>query len=140
MLERWHRHHGRVAGHRFAVAAVRGDGSVCGVAIVSRCSAKALDRDTSAEVVRCCTDGTPNACSLLYGASRRAWWAMGGLALYTYTLASEPGTSLRAAGFQIDAQLPERANWNGRGRPRPRSTDRCPARVRWVVRRSLSDA
>jgi hypothetical protein len=60
-----------------------------------------------AEVVRCCVrDGSPKGtCSFLYAACWRAWRAMGGNRLITYTLQSESGASLRGAGWRVVAQL-----------------------------------
>jgi len=51
------------------------------------------------EVVRLVTDGTENCCSILYAAAARAGLAMGYRRVQTYVLASERGTSLRAAGW-----------------------------------------
>ena len=51
------------------------------------------------EITRLATDGTRNACSALYGAARRAAFALGYSRVITYTLAEEDGASLRAAGF-----------------------------------------
>jgi hypothetical protein len=52
-------------------------------------------------ITRNCTDGTPNACSMIYGALARAAKALGYREVWTYTLPDEPGTSLRAAGFEF---------------------------------------
>lgn len=92
-------------------ARVVSDGNTVGVVIVGRPVARALDDGATAEVTRCCTDGTPNACSMLYGAAKRAAKALGWERLITYTLATEPGASLRAAGWQRVADLPARAAW-----------------------------
>ena len=64
-----------------------------------------------------CTDGTKNACSFLYGAAARAAFALGYRRIGTYILASEPGTSLSAAGWR---QIGETygGSWSGRERPR----------------------
>lgn len=94
-----HRHHKPVVGHRFSIGCASGERLV-GAAIVGRPVARSFDDGVTAEVTRLVTDGTPNACSMLYAASWRAWRAMGGHRLITYILASEPGTSLRAAGWQ----------------------------------------
>jgi hypothetical protein len=93
-----HRHNDPVPIARFALAAVDEAGLVRGVAIVGRPVARADDDGLTAEVRRLATDGTRNACSLLYGASRRACKAMGFTKLLTFTLAEEGGTSLRASG------------------------------------------
>jgi hypothetical protein len=104
----FHRHNKPVPGARFSVGA--GDGSeLWGVAIVGRPVARALQQQGGgvAEVVRCCVrDGSPKGtCSFLYAACWRAWRAMGGNRLITYTLQSESGASLRGAGWRVVAQL-----------------------------------
>lgn len=96
----WHRHHQPAVGHRFSIGVADESGQLRGAAIVGRPVARGNQDGWTAEVVRCSTDGCPNACSALYAACWRAWKAMGGLRLITYTLASEPGTSLRAAGWR----------------------------------------
>ena len=74
-----------------------------GVAIIGNPSAPALQKDPLlVEIRRVCTDGTANACSMLYGAARRALRAMGYETIITYTLPEEGGASLRAAGFILD--------------------------------------
>jgi len=114
-----HRHHGAVRGLKFAIGAEWSDGSLAGVAIVGRPVARELHDGYTAEVTRVATDGAPNACSMLYGAAWRAWRAMGGRRLVTYTLASEPGTSLRAAGARRVAETHARPNgWDAPGRRR----------------------
>lgn len=54
------------------------------------------------EVNRLCTDGTRNACSMLYGACIRVARAMGYKRVITYTLQSEDGASLKASNFVYD--------------------------------------
>ena len=94
-VARHHRHRGRVTGHLFSIAVAR-DGEVCGVVIVGRPVARCLDDTLTVEVTRVATDGTPNASSKLYGAAQRAAFALGYRRVITYTLETEPGTSLRA--------------------------------------------
>lgn len=102
-VERLHRHHGRVRGYKFALAAVS-DGVVCGVAIVGRPVSRMRQDGWTLEVTRLCTDGARNACSFLYGASARATFALGYRRIGTYILASESGASLRAAGWRLIAE------------------------------------
>jgi hypothetical protein len=111
-----HRHHKPVIGHKFSIAAADGE-TVHGVAIIGRPVARGNDDGMTLEVNRCCTDGTKNACSMLYGAAWRATKAMGYRRLITYTLPAEGGTSLRAAGWTL---VGERGggNWNTPARPR----------------------
>lgn len=70
-----------------------------------------------------------NACSLLYAAAWRAARALGYRRLVTYILASEPGTSLRAAGWRCVAQT-SGGTWDRPSRPR---VDLHPlqAKLRW---------
>jgi hypothetical protein len=87
------------------------------VVIVGRPVARMLDNGWTLEVNRCCTDGTRNACSLLYGAAWRAAKALGYRRLITYTLPEEGGASLRGAGWK-DLGLRGGGNWNVPSRPR----------------------
>lgn len=84
-----HRHHRPPQGGLFAVAV--GDDVVRGVAIVGRPVARGLQDGWTAEVTRLATDGTRNACSMLYGACWRAARSLGWRRLVTYTLPSEGG-------------------------------------------------
>lgn len=104
----FHRHNKPVAGARFSVGVSDGV-QLWGVAIVGRPVARMLQQQGGgvAEVVRCCVmDGSPKGtCSFLYATCWRAWRAMGGARLITYTLQSESGASLRGAGWAVVAQL-----------------------------------
>lgn len=99
-IAKHHRHHKPPVGWMFGVACNDGE-KVVGVAMVGRPVARMLDDGLTAEVNRCCTDGTPNACSTLYGACWRAVKAMGYRRLITYTLPEEGGASLRGAGWAL---------------------------------------
>lgn len=61
-VERHHRHHKPVVGHKFSIAASDGE-KIVGVAIVGRPVSRYLDNGLTLEVNRLCTDGTRNACS-----------------------------------------------------------------------------
>src|SRR5260221_3806168 len=98
-----HRHHRPVPGAMFSVG-VANENGLCGVAVASRPIARGFDDGVSAEITRCCTDGTHNACSMLYAALRKALRALGYERIVTYTLPQEGGASLRAAGFRLDGQ------------------------------------
>lgn len=105
-----HRHHKKPTGMKFCVAVQIGD-DIVGVAIAGRPVSRALQDGRTLEVSRTCTIGSRNANSMLYGAIRRAAWALGYLRLYTYTEEGESGASLRASGFLLDAVLEPRGNW-----------------------------
>lgn len=111
-----HRHHKPVVGHLFSIGAAR-EGKIVGVAIVGRPVARMRDDGATAEITRLCTDGTRNACSFLYGSAARAAFALGFKRIGTYILASEPGTSLTAAGWRL---IGERGggSWSREERPR----------------------
>ena len=94
-----HRHNQPTSGHKFSVSVWDGD-RMCGVAIAGQPIARKLDDGLTIEIRRVCTDGTRNACSILYAACAKAARAMGYKRIVTYTLVSEPGTSLLAAGFK----------------------------------------
>lgn len=116
-VDQRHRHHRAPVGGLFAVA-VEKAGERCGVAIVGRPVARAYQDGVTAEVTRCCTDGTPHACSMLYGACWRAAKALGYRRLITYTQQDESGASLRGAGWRVIAERPPRRGWNAPSRPR----------------------
>jgi hypothetical protein len=92
-------------------------GQLVGVAVAGL-PARMLMDGVSLEVTRVCTVGHRNACSMLYGAIARAAKALGWRRLYTYTLASEPGASVRAAGFVEDGRVPAREYLSKTHRPR----------------------
>jgi len=130
-VKQHHRHHQPVPGHKFSLAAVLLE-KVVGVAIVGRPVARRIDDGWTLEVNRVATDGTPNACSALYGAARRACFALGYRKLVTYTLASESGSSLRGAGWRLLGAATSRVGqgWSVKSRPR---VDKHPlqAKLKW---------
>ena len=98
----FHRHHKPCAGQKFSIS-VRDDyGLIHGVAICGRPVSRYLDDGYTLEINRLCTDGTKNACSMLYGACARAAKAMGYKKIITYILESENGASLKASNFRYD--------------------------------------
>src|SRR5262245_7589436 len=124
-----HRHHKPTIGHIFSVAVAVGD-TVHGVAIVGRPVARRLQDGFTAEVNRVATDGTGNACSMLYATCWRAARALGYRRLVTYTMQNEPGTSLRAAGWKIVGESPGRS-WDVPGRPRVTRQATLGGKFRW---------
>jgi len=117
LVARWHRHHVPVQGHRFSIGIFDEDGVPHGAAIVGRPVGGGKDQAVVAEVTRLVTDGTPNACSMLYSAAARAAKAMGYTRIQTYILTEEPGTSLKASGWRY-ARLSHPVGWHHDG-PRP---------------------
>lgn len=117
-VEANHRHHKRVAGCKFSICACKGD-VIVGVAICGRPVSRHMDDGTVIEINRLCTDGTRNACSMLYGACCRIAKEMGYRKIITYILASENGASLKASNFTCEGEAGgeiwtgERARDNG---------------------------
>jgi hypothetical protein len=113
----FHRHNKPTVGHRFSIGA-EVDGLLIGVCIVGRPVARLLQDGYTAEVLRCCvSDNAPKgACSFLYASAWRAWRAMGGRRMITYTLQSESGASMRGAGWRMVAERPANnpAGWQSR--------------------------
>lgn len=123
-VDRHHRHHKAVQGHRFSLACFDGENCV-GVAIVGRPRARKIDQYDTVEVLRLCTDGTYNACSFLYGACRRAAKALGYKRIITYILNIENGASLKASGWQY-VLTNKGGSWNATSRPRVDNAPTCP--------------
>ena len=137
-VERHHRHHSPPVGHKFSIAVADVEtGEVVGVAIVGRPVSRHLDNGWTLEVTRLCTDGTRNACSMLYAAAWRAARAMGYRKLITYILESEKGTSVKAAGWKCVGKAGG-LRWTGKGRP---EVDLCPAqmKLKWEISEGRGD-
>jgi hypothetical protein len=129
-VERVHRHHRPPQGALFAIGASL-DAEVVGVVIVGMPVARMLADGWTCEVTRLATDGSRNACSMLYRAAWRAARSMGYRRLVTYTLPEEGGSSLRAAGFLLIGEAGG-GSWHRESRPR---VDLHPmqTKLRWEV-------
>jgi hypothetical protein len=96
------------------------------VVTVGRPVARHLDDGWTLEVTRLCTDGTKNACSLLYAAAWRAARAMGYRRIGTYILDTETGTSLTASGWKCLGKAGG-GSWSVPSRPR---VDKHPTQIK----------
>ncbi len=125
-----HRHHRPMPGCKFSIGVSDGT-KIVGVAMVGRPVARMLDNGWTLEVNRVATDGTKNACSILYAAAWRTARAMGYKKLITYILDTEPGTSLTAAGWKCIGAAGG-GSWSVPSRPR---VDKHPTqgKLRWEV-------
>ena len=133
---KWHRHNKSPQGCKFCIC-LR-DGTVThGVAICGRPIARHQDDGLTLEITRVCTDGTRNACSMLYGACVRIAKAMGYDRCITYTLKTETGASLKASGFIEDGDTGGRA-WNRRAKMPNLFADVADVseeeKIRWIKR------
>lgn len=111
-----HRHHTPPVGHKFSIAAML-DERLAGVVIVGRPVARRRDDGLTLEVTRLCVSDCRNACSFLYGSAARAAFALGYARIGTYILKSEPGTTLKAAGWKLIAETPGKS-WSVPSRAR----------------------
>ena len=120
-----HRHHKPVVGHKFSIGATDGK-KIVGVCIVGRPVSRYLDDGLTLEITRCATDGTYNACSIIYGAAWRAARAMGYKRIVTYILESENGASLKASGYTCVGKCGG-LRWTGKRKP---EVDLYPAQMK----------
>ena len=120
-----HRHHKPVTGHKFSIGC-EVEGRLVGVVIAGRPVSRYLDDGLTLEVNRLCTTGEKNACSMLCAAAARAAKAMGYQKIITYTLDTEPGTSLRAAGWTCMGRAGGK-RWTGKRCP---AVDLCPPQMK----------
>jgi hypothetical protein len=126
----FHRHSGPTRGHLWSSAVVDDDGWVRGVSIVGRPVARAMQDGATFEVLRLCTDGGRNLCSMLYSAAWRAGRGQGYWRGITSIRDYELGTSLKAAGWRRVAVNAAGGGWASEGRYR--ETERQ-ATERWQI-------
>lgn len=129
-VQQYHRHHKPTVGHKFSIGVSDGE-KIVGVAICGRPVSRHLDDGWTLEVNRLCTDGTRNACSILYSASARAAKAMGYKRIVTYILESENGASLRASGFHCEG-IAGGKEWTGVRKPSDCNLYPHEMKQRWV--------
>lgn len=133
-VEQFHRHSRPTRGGLFAMGVSEDDTGMTGVAIVGRPVARMLDDGYTAEVLRLCTrpEAGRGACSFLYARAWRAWQALGGTRMVTYTLQVESGASLRGAGWKIVGEVtPEKGGWSRRERQRDWQPVYGQLKLRW---------
>lgn len=116
-VEKLHRHHAPVHRDKFRFG-VEVDGVLHGVIQCARPVNRYMDDGKTLEVVRCCTDGFPNACSFLYSRAARIAKEMGYTKIITYILVSESGCSLKASGWVLEQENVGGTDWNTPSRPR----------------------
>ena len=136
-VQQHHRHHKPPQGWKFGVACSK-DGQIVGVAMAGRPVSRMLDDGITVEVTRCCTDGTRNACSMLYGAIWKASKSLGYKKCITYILEDEIGSSLKAVGWKRIEKLTRGGSWNRKNRERE---DKHPLqkKIRWEIENDRND-
>lgn len=134
-VRKFHRHNKPTIGAIFCVAVAECN-EICGVAICGRPIARYFDDGFSIEILRVATDGSRNACSMLYGACRKAAKALGYCRILTYTLPEEGGSSLKAAGFHFDGEAGgSHTSWHSRPnrKVQPVGDDLIGGKWRWLA-------
>jgi hypothetical protein len=101
LVAQLHRHHKPIRVAKFSIGASK-EGKLVGAAICMRPACRSLDDGKTIEVCRLVTDGTDNACSLLYATCAKIAKLMGYEKAQTYILDTEPGTSLKATGWVLE--------------------------------------
>lgn len=110
-VETNHRHHRKATGHKYSLAVYDENDVLHGVAIVGRPLSRFLDDGKTLEVLRLCTDGTYNACSILYARCARVAKEMGYEKIITYILEEEHGSSLKASGWACEEENVGGGSW-----------------------------
>lgn len=111
LVSLWHRHHKPCLSHRFSLGVIDDNTmKLHGACIAGRPVARETDQYYVIEISRLVTDGTKNACSILYSAAARVAREMGFCSIQTFILDSEPGTSLSAAGWTLTG-VSDGGNW-----------------------------
>jgi hypothetical protein len=140
-VDRHHRHHKAPLSGLFAIAAAMDDGTaycqccggLAGVVIAGRPVARMDDDDWTVEVTRLAVHSEArNAASFLYGAAWRPARALGYRRLVTFTLTSEPGSSLRAVGLRVVGETGG-TTWSRTNRPRLDRADVGQSKFRWEM-------
>lgn len=129
LIVKLHRHHKPVVGHRYTLGAYRGI-ELVGAVVVGRPVSRELDQYAIAEVTRLVSDGSPDVCSFLYSAAARVAKEMGFWKIQTYILATEPGDSLKASGWQFEIET-SGGNWNHSWRKGRREDQPMCIKNRW---------
>ncbi len=111
-INKHHRHHKATVGCKFCIGLFDGQNMV-GCAVCGRPVSRELDNGLTCEINRLCTDGTRNACSMLYGACCRIAKEMGYERIITYILESENGASLKASNFVCEG-IAGAKKWRGK--------------------------
>jgi hypothetical protein len=134
-VNKYHRHASAPPSHKFSIGLLDA-GRLVGVIIASTPKARALDDGFTLELNRCCVlPNQRNACSKLYAKAIKAGRNMGYRKFVTYTLTSEPGSSLKAVGFKLEGITQARPKgWDHPSRRRP-MPERYPTgqKYRWVL-------
>lgn len=131
-ISQHHRHHIAPQGYKFAIAISDGI-NIVGIAIAGRPVSRLRDNGSTIEVTRLCVkNGYKNVCSMLYSRVAVVAKTMGYKKIITYTLESENGKSLLAAGFKYYGTN-KGGSWNTKCRPRADKAPTIPKKI-WEMK------
>lgn len=126
-----HRHHRAPVGGLFAIGAAA-DVGIVGVVVVGRPVARMSDNGWTVEVTRLATDGSRNACSMLYRAAWRAARAMGYQKLHhVHAPRGKAGHPSGRPGFTLIGEAGG-GSWSRDARPRV-DTHPTQVKLRWEL-------
>ena len=127
-INKYHKPTKATARHKLSIG-LYDNNKLGGCAVCGRPVSRYLDDGFTCEINRLCTDGTKNACSMLYGACCRVAKEMGYKKIITYILESENGASLKASNFICEGEAGG-THWTGKrnkGQDIPKEM-----KIRWV--------
>jgi hypothetical protein len=125
-----HRHHDPVKRDKWRFGVVDDTGKIIGVLHAGRPLSRYLCDGKTIEILRCCSDGTPNLCSFMLGRARKIAKTMGYSKIISYILDTESGTSYKAAGWHKEADV-RGQSWHSEKRPRQTTAPVC-NKQRWA--------
>ena len=133
LVEKWHRHHKRVQGHRFSIGVIDTvTKELVGGCSVGRPVARKINSKEVLEVTRLVTNGHKNTCSILYAAAARVGRELGYKKIQTYILQSESGHSLKVSGWECENNNVGGGQWKHTD-GKPRRTDQpTEKKQRWA--------
>jgi len=133
LVEKWHRHHKKVQGHRFSIGVIdTKTNELVGGCSVGRPVARKINSKEVLEVTRLVTNGTKNACSILYACAARVGRELGYKKIQTYILEIESGHSLMVSGWVLEDDNCGGGQWKHTD-GKPRRTDQpTMKKQRWI--------
>lgn len=135
IIEKYHRHHPKVAGGQFAIGLAYKSlpHKLVGAAVCGRPVSRELNTGFTIEVNRTVViNGIKNGNSMLYGRAAQIARLMGYSRIITYTQEGETGASLRGAGWELGYKLPARKGWNSSSKPRDGNDNDNIIRYFWI--------
>lgn len=134
LVSRWHRHHKPVQGHRFSIGLIDTETNeyIGGCSVGRPVARNGGNPKEVLEVTRLVTNGTQNACSMLYSAVFRIAKEMGYKKVQTYILETENGASLKASNWVCEDNNCGGGQWKHTDGKERRTDQPLCKKQRWV--------